>query len=126
LESELGISIQHMHLDYKQNAWIGTEHRPTAWKRKGVDGFYVRNGTNVAVEYFGDVFHGHPRLWGSDDQGTDRWNRKYKDLFLDTQNKMRKLQALGYSVYYAWEYDDIPQKTKGSVLRKFVNDLEWK
>lgn len=104
-EEYLDIKIQHKHLDKDCNKWIGCEHRPTLWKRKPIDGFFIKDGCKVAVEFLGDVFHGYPKLWENDHTKKNYLKKSYKYLFEDTQKKMLKLCDLGYVVYYIWESD---------------------
>lgn len=122
LELKLCIKIQHKHLDKQQ--WVGAEHRPTAWPRKGVDGYYM-DTCPIAIEFLGDYYHGHPRFWGLDGEECDKWDRKFKDLFADTETKLAKLKSLGYKVYYVWESDFTknPEDALG-VRHEFIDKLE--
>lgn len=117
LEIKLGTKIQHAHLDLEKKSWIGAEHRPNLWQRKPVDGYYLDGDQKVAIEFLGDYYHGHPRLWGLNK--VDRWSRKFEDLFLDTQVKLAKLKSLGYKVHYVWE-------SETDQLREFIDKLEYK
>lgn len=117
LEIKLGIKIQHVHLDLNDKVWTGSEHRPDLWQKKPIDGYYLDGIQQVAIEFLGDYYHGHPRFWGLNK--VDKWFRKFEDLFLDTENKLKKLKSLGYKVYYVWE-------SETDELREFIDKLEYK
>src|SRR6185295_6353248 len=127
---ELGISIQHLHLNEAEKCWEGDEHRPAAWRKKPIDGFYhdAATNTNVAIEYLGDYYHGHPDLWGDDTCSKDHFGRMFSDVFCDTQRKLAKLKSLGYKVLYVWDADVKQRKALQSLLsicRTFEEELEW-
>ena len=106
LENELKVKIQHKHYDKATKQVIGEEHVVPTWTAKRIDGFaQSSNGTQIAIEFLGDIFHGHPRLWYEIDdyEATNHFGQKHMDRFYDTQEKMRKLVAHGYKVIYMWE-----------------------
>ena len=106
LEIELGVKILHKHYDQAQGEWSGYEHAPMKWRKKGIDGFYEKDdGTKVAVEFLGDVWHGHPSLWKEDKTATNFHKVPYSYLFEDAQMKLQKLRTLGYQVFYIWEHE---------------------
>jgi len=127
-QAAIATPIQHRHLE--QKTWIGSEFRLPEWRRKPVDGYYVGDdGSKNVVEFLGDTYHGHPSLWLDNEEARDRFGRRHKDRFYDTETKMRKLKALNYIVHYVWEsdYQTLMGKLDPlSVLRTFDNDLEWK
>ncbi len=120
LETILGVKIQHKHLENEQKCWIGDEHRPKEWQKKPVDGYYVDDQL-VAIEFLGDYYHGHPRFW---EDGQDKFDRSFKDLFADTETKLTKLKSLGYKVYYVWESDFNKNNNAVRICREFLNKLE--
>lgn len=104
---------------------VGDEHRPLEWKAKSVDGYYQdADGTNIAIEFLGDMFHGHPSYW---DKGTIFYGASYKELYAKTERTLQKLRSLGYRVFYVWEGD---YKKLGAlqsvrtILREFEDKLE--
>jgi len=104
LEKELKVTIQHVHYDFNAKTVVGTEHRPLKWPKKPIDGFYTdTNGQMIAVEFLGDYFHGHPRLWKVDPETENHYGVPLKLLFNKTEEKLAKLAALGYIVVYIWE-----------------------
>ncbi len=104
LEKELKVSIQHIHYDFTGKTIMGNEHHPVKWPKKGVDGFYTdTNGQMIAIEFLGDYFHGHPRLWKVDPETKNHYGIPLKLLFEKTEEKLGKLGALGYTVIYIWE-----------------------
>lgn len=102
LEKNWHIKIQHMHFNdnYK---YEGSEHRPELWKNKPIDGFFSTENTKYAIEFLGDVFHGHPRLWKTDHTAKNHKNKLHIELYHDTEKKLKKLVTLGYKVYVMWE-----------------------
>jgi len=117
LEIELGVKIQHCHIDKPTKTWIGDEYRPDKWKKKAVDGFIPKNmltygdptlepdrdhNKDIIVEFLGDIFHGHPTTW---DKITNHFGANLEGLFKDTEEKLAKLVSLGFVVFYVWEYD---------------------
>lgn len=114
----MGAKIQHKHLDLERKRWVGDEHRPDTWKKKPVDGYYLDGDQKVVIEFLGDYYHGHPRFWGPGK--VDKWQRKFENLFSETEVKLAKLKSLGYKVHYVWE-----SETDGE-LREFIGKLEYK
>lgn len=127
LERASGNAIQHAHYDLNQKAIVGIEHKPAGWPKKGVDGYYVdhQNDALIAFEFNGDYFHGHPSLWN---KGSTHWGTPFKDLFNKTERSFQKLAALGYRVFYVWEYDYVALGAFQSVMsicREFNGVLEY-
>ena len=107
LEKEIGVSIQHVHYDKAAKTVSGEEHRPLQWRAETVDGYYENKDdrkTPFAFEFLGDHYHGHPRLWRDDPEAKSFFgDKRYKDLFEETEKKLQKLVDLGYWVIYIWE-----------------------
>ena len=127
LQTEIQQEIQHSHYDVDTLSIIGEEHRPIKWAKKPVDGYYVNaDGKNVAVEFLGDQFHGHPRLWHDDEKKTNLYNVLHKDRFEDTEKKLKKLKSLNYVVMYIWESDYVERKRSVlSICHTFDGTLKW-
>lgn len=125
LAVHLGYAIQHKHVDVTLKKVVGNEHRPAGWKQKPVDGYFQdEDGTHVAIEFLGNIYHGHPSLWP---KGTNHFGQQYTDLHAKTERTLRKLRALGYRVFYVWEHDYTALKGLDSVrtiLREFEDKLE--
>jgi len=99
LEEEVG-PIQHHHFNEVSQSWEGKEFRIPGFRRKAVDGKIPE--TNVVFEFFGDIWHGHPRLW--DNKNCASFEGKcYRDLFDKTNDIMTKVDGLGYEIWYIWE-----------------------
>lgn len=102
LEQEVG-EIQHQHLDKENKIWIGEEFRIPGYRRKAVDGKIA--GQNVVIEFLGDIWHGHPRLWEHDLEAENYEGRRYFDMFEKTQEIMKTVSGFGYEVWFIWETD---------------------
>jgi hypothetical protein len=114
--AELGQPIQHYHYDLATKQVTGSEHKPSGWPNKGVDGFI---GPNIAIEFLGDYYHGHPSLHNGDSANS---------LFLKTTSGLQKLKSLGYVVVYIWESDFCNRKglqSIQSICRTFEGTLEY-
>ncbi len=121
-------SVQHIHYDFATKCCTGDEHRPEAWKQKPVDGYFVdADGTPTVIEFLGDVFHGHPRLWEHDDTARNHYGKSFKHLFEKTQHNLQKLIDNGYTVKYVWEHDYPPRALQSvdTVVRLFEGVLEY-
>jgi hypothetical protein len=117
--AENRIHVQHIHYNYDNKTIEGTEHTPSLWKQKKIDGFHIcpHTGDYVALEFLGDYYHGHP------------FTHPDVDRFEDTQRKLTKLLSLGYKVYYIWESDFMSGRdfwAANAMLREFAGKLEWK
>lgn len=107
----------------------GGEHRPKEWPQKAVDGFCVKDGRNTAIEFLGDLYDGHPRLWMSTPAAKNFMGASFEELFIKTEKKMNRLCDLGYVVVYVWEADYANRKALQSVESisfVFSGKLEWK
>lgn len=126
-ENETGTNVQHCHYDTETKRVVGTEFAPHEWPRKKVDGFYEEaDGTKVVLEFLGDVWHGHPRFWDEDETAITFFNKSYKYLFEKTEENMRKLCSLGFTVLYVWQSEVTNAESAVGSFRKFVNNLEYK
>jgi hypothetical protein len=83
-----------------------------------IDGFHKE--TNTVFEYEGDFWHGNPSLFKSSDINP-RTKTSYGFLYKKTQERIQKLNKLGYNVIEVWERDWI--KGKKAIL--FLQKL-WK
>lgn len=129
LSKEIGADIQHIHYDKVPKEIIGSEHTVAGWKQKKVDGYYVDlDGRKIAIEFLGDIYHGHPSLWAHKHDAKDRFGRFHRDNFDDTERKLAKLVFLGYTVKYVWENDYRKLKAADAVLpilREFNGKLKY-
>ena len=107
LQKQLGITIQHLHYDKVSKSVTGSEFTLPENKRKKVDGYYVdpTTGQKVAIEFLGNIYHGHPSLWGQDEQNCNYFGIRYKDAFERTEQMMVKVAGFGYTLRYVWESD---------------------
>ena len=79
-----------------------------------VDGFVEE--TNTVYEYFGDYWHGHPRLWGDYPFGINNRNKKmFIELFDETDKRLTIIRSLGYNIKYIWESEMIVRDYKGKL-----------
>lgn len=125
LSHATGVHIRHVHYEPGSNEGIGKEYRLPEWHAKPVDGYFERG--RVVIEFLGDQFHGHPRLWASNPEARDMFKRPHKENFETTQVMLAKMAAFGYRVFYVWESeyrrlaaDEDPRL----VLRRFRGVLE--
>ncbi|MBS0285956.1 MAG: hypothetical protein JSR17_01560 [Proteobacteria bacterium] len=105
LELELGVKIQHIHYNTISKTIDGDEHRPIQWRKKAVDGFYEKNSTKIAIEFLGDIYHGHKKYWENDSLAKNYLGKLYTELYMETEKKMLRLKNIGYEVLYIWESD---------------------
>jgi len=121
--------IQHCHYDHISKTLSGSEYTISEYKSKKVDGFYVNpDGQKIVIEFLGNYFHGHPTLWGPDEDKRDSFGRLHKDNFYNTERIFTKVASFGYIVRYVWESDY--KNLKGlssveSILREFKGKLEY-
>ena len=124
MEELLKCKIEHYHYDLESKEIIGSEHRPPEWHKKPIDGYIEED--KIAVEFFGNYYHGHPDHWKDDENATNHFGKVFKSLFYDTERKMQKLKDLGYIVYYAWESDFRRFKDVEFITYIFEDKLEWR
>lgn len=129
LQTYLGLIIQHTHYDKISKLVIGVEYRLPEYKTKPVDGFYIdTEGQKIVIEFLGDIFHGHPSLWGEDEKNTNRYGEVHKDNFYNTERIFIKVASFGYIIRYVWECDYKKLKalqSPQSILREFKGKLEY-
>jgi len=67
-----------------------------------VDGY--NKNTNTIYEYFGDYWHGHPRLWVNNvTKCNGRSKKLFSVLFDETNLRLATLYKMGYTIKYIWE-----------------------
>lgn len=134
LQAYLGsrVNIQHIHYNKITKSVTGSEYKLPEYKQKKVDGFYIGlNGERIVIEFLGDHYHGHPALWGPDEQNTNRYGELHKDNFYDTERIFNKVLSFGYVIRYVWERDYYKFKalqslqSPMSILKKFKGKLEY-
>jgi hypothetical protein len=112
-------TIQHIHYDFANKWVVGDEHRVTGTQMH-VDGF-VQDATLraalwkhvgwerhdakrlLALEFLGDLYHGHPAVDRS--TKTHLGGKTYGELYDETMARFKRLHALGYDIVYIWERD---------------------
>lgn len=127
LELELGVSIQHTHFDRTTGEWKRDEYNSKRVSGYSpIDGFIEESKT--VIEFEGDVFHGHPRLWQQDADAKNYFGVPYRTLYENTEKKLQKYLSAGYRVQYVWEHDVMQRKRAlqsfGSLLRTFDGRLQ--
>lgn len=129
LQNALGKSIQHSHYNNLFNFVTKNEFRLPEYKNKTVDGYYIDyEGHRIVIEFLGDIYHGHPSKWGSDEQNEDLYGRLHKDNFNNTERVFTKVASFGYIIRYVWESDYKKLKALQSplsILREFKGKLEY-
>lgn len=72
------------------------------------DGYYVVDGydpqTNTVYEFYGDYWHGNPKIFASNDTNTSV-DKKFGELYNDTMIREEILKNLGYKLITIWESD---------------------
>ena len=96
----------------KQNAWLKNLNIPDDKNHREVrikfdDGTWVfADGyvpdTNTVYEFWGDIWHGNPKLYPPDKK---IHNITMADRFLTTQKKRRNYTAHGYKLIEIWEHE---------------------
>jgi hypothetical protein len=106
-------SIVHQHYDSKEKTVTGREHKVTDTRFR-VDGYVPRDKckpdigfpidvAGLAIEFHGHIWHGHP-----DEKRHDETNYRgfrYGDMYNQTMERMRTINAKHYTVLYIWESD---------------------
>jgi len=70
--------------------------------RYDADGYCTEN--NTIYEFHGDIWHGNPKLFNSNDINPVS-KISYGELYNNTQKKKQKIIAFGYNYVEIWEYD---------------------
>lgn len=72
--------------------------------RYAADGYHAKS--NTIFEFYGDAFHGNPKVYKSTDTPHPfRRHKTAKELYLATVRKEQTLLALGYNLVTKWESD---------------------
>lgn len=86
-----------------RHAKNGGEYRVPG-TRYFADGFHER--TNTIFEFYGDAFHGNPKMYTKDETPHPfNKRRTASQLYRATQVRRHRLEKLGYTVVYIWERD---------------------
>jgi hypothetical protein len=95
----------------KETTWLDSYNIPIQNRNKRIvlnDKYYCVDGidyeSNTIYEFNGDYWHGNPDKYNPEDINT-AVNKKFKDLYLDTINKQKRLEEAGYKVISIWESD---------------------
>lgn len=68
-----------------------------------VDGYHAR--TNTIFEFYGDCFHGNPKLYLKTAYPNPFRNKTAAELYAATMRRERILRKLGYEIVSVWEHD---------------------
>jgi hypothetical protein len=71
-------------------------------KKYKVDGLDVEN--NIVYEFFGDFWHGNPKIYKSDDINLVI-KKTFGQLYIKTIERINELEKCGYKVVFIWESD---------------------
>lgn len=93
---------------YAEIMWLN-DHKVTTRQKKikkyRVDGYDAE--TKTVYEYLGKYWHGHP----SEKNRTKNFNKKAKktmdQLFIETEERFKLLQSVGYKIIYRWENEEV-------------------
>lgn len=80
-----------------RQVWIKTNR-----KRVKVDGYVPE--TNTIYEFWGDFWHGNPKIYKPDDINV-RNKKSFGELFLETEKRKILLKDAGYNLIEIWESD---------------------
>ena len=83
-----------------------------------IDGYNKR--FKICLEYNGDIFHGNPKVYSSNETSHPYRNITNGELYKRTKQRERELKKLGYNVISVWEYDwnNNRDKTLKKVLKR--------
>ena len=116
LEKAQGSRLQHVHFVPGQDVPDGTEFRVPG-TRYHVDAYDPE--TRTIYEYLGNHVHGypptHPKFTEDSKFLPGRSNR---ELYVQTMERLVRIAALGFRVYYLWHHDyvSIQHKPFSNVL----------
>lgn len=60
--------------------------------------------TNTVYEFYGDYWHGNPKVFDLDKQNTST-KKTYRELWLNTMERERLIKEAGYNIISIWEND---------------------
>jgi len=96
-------SIMKSHNIHIQHALNGGEYKIPKSKLSG-DGYC--KDTNTIYEFYGDYWHGNPRVFNSATYNTQK-HKTMGELYVDTIHREQLILALGYNLVTMWESDFI-------------------
>jgi len=115
LEREMSERVIHKHWDHSGSELTipGTHIR--------VDGFVPH--TNRVYEFLGDYHHCNPIMFKADDIHPTQKIPCGK-IYQSTMERMAKIAAVGYKVFYIWESDFLAWKNSSDEsLMKYIQDI---
>ena len=68
------------------------------------DGYFEKNNKKYVVEFHGDYWHGNPKVFNPNSKCKIR-SLTFEEIYQKTMDRMFRIKALGYEVYYIWERD---------------------
>ncbi len=90
-----------------QHAMNGSEFQIPGTRFK-VDGYHER--TKTVFEFYGDKFHGNPKLFKRNDTPHPFSDKTALQLYASTMRREKKLKQMGYRVISIWETDFLASK----------------
>lgn len=98
LENKLQIKIRNAKHVGEHLIKINVNKRPIR-----VDGYHFRS--NTVFEFYGDCFHGNPKLYKPRQKCHPFSTKNAEKLFLETKLREKQIKKLGYKVISIWEHD---------------------
>ncbi len=102
------LSIEWLKLEAKSRK-INIQHAENGGEyvipgtRFRVDGYHAR--TKTIFEFYGDCFHGNPKLYKRNDTPHPFSDKTALQLYTATMRREKKLKKLGYRIISIWESD---------------------
>lgn len=108
-------TARNIHIQHQEN---GGEYRILdSGRRWKADGYYHDGSTREIFEFYGDWWHGNPKLYPA-----ETWNSLCKktmgQLYDNTMERENKLRALGYKLTVIWEQEWKLQKAATLIEEK--------
>jgi predicted Zn-ribbon and HTH transcriptional regulator len=92
--------IENKHRIKIQHAANGGEFVIPGTKYR-VDGYCKE--TNTVYEFYGDKFHGNPKVFKASDKPNPYSKKTAKELLEQTNRRKRRIRSLGYKIRTIWE-----------------------
>ena len=89
-------------------------------KRYKLDGYYVLQGKQHALEFYGCVWHGCKNCFKTGRYKRIVHGKSFAELYSETMLREERLRSMGYSVHSIWECQFKQLKTHDSQLGSFL------
>ena len=89
--------------------------------RYKLDGYYVLNGKEHALEFHGCVWHGCIRCFPTGRHRKVLNGKSLAELHAETKLKEKRLQAMGYRLSVMWQCEFLDLKRKNPGLNRFLS-----